>query len=273
MSGLTVKTTNLNPLEAGAAFVPAQVVTGGAVPYSAVVSAGALPDGVYLNPNDSTISGTPSTPGAYTFDVTVTDRLGASITQTYSGTISGIAVVVEDGSVVQGANAYINAAQADALLALEPNLDLTTWTPLTATQKAAYCIAASRWLDDRVLWTGQRKTDQQGRAVRLDAFPIMAPQPMAWPRRNAYDRDRRGVSETIVPGEIRRAAAMIAHYMLTQEGEDGDQAGIRRFRADTFEIEYQQGWFKSPAPPWLKFVLRGLGQLANETGFKKIVKV
>lgn len=179
-----------------------------------------------------------------------------------------VTIIVEDGSVVSNANSYIDDVAADAILALEP-LDLTSWLALTSDNKKRFLIAATRWLDDRVIWKGHRKTDPD--------YPnqptTVTPQKLGWPRKSAYDREGRAISETVVPDEVRRATVLMANYLLTSNGEAEDQAGIRRFRADTFEIEYQQGWYKSPCPPWLKFVLFGLGQPANELGFKKIARV
>jgi hypothetical protein len=48
-------------------------VGGGSSPYHFSVSSGALPPGVSLNPTTGTLSGTPTTPGTYSFEVMVTD--------------------------------------------------------------------------------------------------------------------------------------------------------------------------------------------------------
>jgi hypothetical protein len=165
-----------------------------------------------------------------------------------------ITVTLETGASISGANSYIDSAQADAILALEP-LDLSAWTSLDVDTKARFIIAATLWLDDHVAWSGK---------------PQSTTQALGWPRKNARDRERRPVADNIVPSQVRRATALIANYLLSND--DADQAGVRRFRSDTFEIEYQQGWYKSPCPSWLKFVLFGLGSPANELGSKKIVR-
>lgn len=271
--------SSLGALEAGEPLVPYAIIQPPplpafpiSTPFTSTIIAGTLPDGLYLNSNAAVISGTPTTPGQYDFTVQVVDSLGVTTTVAFTGTITGVLLVIEDGSVVAGANSYFSIAQANAILALEP-IDTTAWNALSATKQAVYIIAATRWIDDRIVWTGDRKTDPRVRNWRDDAFPKVPLQPRAWPRRGAFDRERRRISEVIVPEEVRRATALIANYLLTSNGEEDDQAGIRRFRADTFEMEYQQGWYKSPCPSWLKFVLFGLGQPGNELGFKKIVRV
>ena len=178
------------------------------------------------------------------------------------------ALVVEDGTIVAGANSYVSVADADAIIALDLQTDPAKWNALDTEGKSKWLAFATRWLDDRMVWNGTRVTDP----VYPRQTPTRTPQPLGWPRKNAHDRERRAISEIIVPSEVKRATALIANHYLN--GDDDElQAGIRRFRADTFEIEYQQGWFKSPVPPWLKYALFGLGQIGGETGFKKIVRV
>ncbi|WP_449396272.1 putative Ig domain-containing protein [Devosia riboflavina] len=69
-------------LPAAGAFVPYQgqmSLSGGSQPYRFTVSAGALPDGLAIDPDTGTISGTPSAVGEVSFTVTATDANGFSI--------------------------------------------------------------------------------------------------------------------------------------------------------------------------------------------------
>jgi hypothetical protein len=180
-----------------------------------------------------------------------------------------LTLIVEDGTVVTGANSYLTLDEANTIIALDLMTDSAPWTALADDAKSMWLMFATRWLDDRAIWRGHRFTDP---LFPRDPHPP-TPQPLGWPRKDAYDRERHAVSSTIVPAEVKRAVALLANHYLNSNGEDEAQAGLRRFRADTFEIEYQMGYFKSPTPPWLKFTLNGLGQLASEIGFKKIVRV
>jgi hypothetical protein len=47
--------------------------------------------------------------------------------------------------------AYLDIAEADSILALEP-VDLTAWDALDGDQKLRLLVAATRWLDDRAIW-------------------------------------------------------------------------------------------------------------------------
>jgi len=63
-------------------------VTGGVQPYTFAVVDGALPPGLELPRRDNTISGTPTTPGTFTFTVRVTDDLGGFDEKAYTITIT-----------------------------------------------------------------------------------------------------------------------------------------------------------------------------------------
>jgi hypothetical protein len=71
----------------GTAFGPggagqAPVVTGGTPPYSYKLTGGFLPLGLSVDEDTGVISGTPSVPGIFQFDITVTDAVFASIVLT-----------------------------------------------------------------------------------------------------------------------------------------------------------------------------------------------
>jgi hypothetical protein len=62
--------------------------SGGVQPYTWTVVAGELPPGLVLPKRENTITGTPTTPGTFTFTVRVTDDLGAFAEKQFTITIS-----------------------------------------------------------------------------------------------------------------------------------------------------------------------------------------
>lgn len=67
------------------------IVNGGVSPYSWSVIAGTLPAGLSLDPNSGNISGTPTTTGAYSFTVQVTDASSNTASQSLTITITSFA--------------------------------------------------------------------------------------------------------------------------------------------------------------------------------------
>ncbi|PHV25239.1 autotransporter outer membrane beta-barrel domain-containing protein, partial [Janthinobacterium sp. BJB426] len=93
---VSVAPSTLPTMTAGVAFSQAITATGGTAAYSYAVTTGSLPAGLTLAAN-GTVSGTPTTAGAYTFSITATDSSTGSGpyagVHAYSGTVA-IAVPV-----------------------------------------------------------------------------------------------------------------------------------------------------------------------------------
>lgn len=72
-SGPTITASSLPDGSVGVAYSATVSATGGAPPYSWSISAGSLPTGLSINAVSGVISGTPTTSGAFSFTVLVTD--------------------------------------------------------------------------------------------------------------------------------------------------------------------------------------------------------
>ncbi len=68
----------------GTPYSQTLVASGGAAPYTYMVSSGALPPGLALDPASGVLSGTPNAPGSFTFTVTATDANGCFGSRIYS---------------------------------------------------------------------------------------------------------------------------------------------------------------------------------------------
>jgi hypothetical protein len=87
------------------AYSYAYTATGGTVPYAFDLTAGSLPPGVTLNASSGVISGTPTTAGAYTWTVRVTDAVSSV------ATVSDGASVIDDLSITNAApNGVVSVA-------------------------------------------------------------------------------------------------------------------------------------------------------------------
>jgi hypothetical protein len=85
--GPSVTTATLPDGEVGVPYSQTVVGSGGSTPYAWSVTAGSLPAGLTLDSSTGIISGTPSTAGAPTFTVTLTDATRKTATQSYTVTI------------------------------------------------------------------------------------------------------------------------------------------------------------------------------------------
>lgn len=85
-SGLTVATKGLPHGTVGTAYFQTLSAVGGASPYTWSISSGSLPAGLTLS-SAGAISGTPTTAGASTFAVKVTDSTGVTATQSFTLTV------------------------------------------------------------------------------------------------------------------------------------------------------------------------------------------
>jgi hypothetical protein len=86
-AALTISNT-LPSATVGAAYSATLSVSGGTAPYLFSLASGQLPTSVALNANKGIFSGTPSTPGAFSFAVSVTDSKGISKQQALQITVA-----------------------------------------------------------------------------------------------------------------------------------------------------------------------------------------
>jgi uncharacterized protein YhjY with autotransporter beta-barrel domain len=108
-------------------------VTGGNAPYS--FSATGLPPGLIINPSTGIVSGTPTTAGAYTVNLSVTDVHGAPSTATYTIAIAVQTPVAGPATVTIAANSSSNAVTL--------NLSGGAASAVTVTTQAAHGTASA----------------------------------------------------------------------------------------------------------------------------------
>jgi Repeat of unknown function (DUF5650)/Putative Ig domain len=85
--------------QAGVPYSDAVSATGNA-PATYTVSAGALPAGVTLNAATGALTGTPTTPGSYSFTMTASSSASSPITASFTGTVAAAPVTVPPSEFV-----------------------------------------------------------------------------------------------------------------------------------------------------------------------------
>jgi hypothetical protein len=132
-----------------------------------------------------------------------------------------VALIVEDGAGVPGANAYINPAYADEYFTGER---LSEWEALKPEEREAAVIGATAYVDIAFEWYGNRGALEQN---------------LGWPRSGVSFE---GFPVKGVPPQVRKATAEAAWLVL--EGEelfptDGG-AEIAAEQVDVIKVTYRE---------------------------------
>jgi hypothetical protein len=94
---LTISTGNLPNGQVGVPYVGVIGASGGTGSYTFALTGGKLPDGLTLSSNGS-VTGTPTTPGTFSFSVNVTDSAGATNGRGFTVTIIPAPLVISGGT-------------------------------------------------------------------------------------------------------------------------------------------------------------------------------
>ena len=157
-------------------------------------------------------------------------------------------LVKENGSGLANANAYANAADADAYH--EGHLYATAWVGATAEQKDAALVMATRLIDAEYQFGGVKATFAQA---------------LQWPRaecRSPDDEDE--LPSNAVPKAVRDATCEQARELLIVDRTAAPEGeGLKYF----FEASSQKGYDKNDKRPVISGVaqslLAKLGELLN----------
>lgn len=150
-----------------------------------------------------------------------------------------MALIVEDGSIVTGANTYVSEAYADAYFEARNNSE---WAALSTEQKEAALLYATSWVDSRYSWPGIIVDDSQT---------------LSWPRLGAYDVDLRSISSTSIPTALLSAVceAALAHVsaVLNEVRERG--GNLAYAKVDVLEVSYFRGAAAGRTFPYIDAIL------------------
>lgn len=171
-----------------------------------------------------------------------------------------MAITVEDGSVVTGADSYVSVAFADAYFAIDVNFD-ATWAALSTSDKEQRLKWATRILDQKVKWNGDKVDDDSS---------------LRWPRTGVYDRDALLIADTDIPLQLKELTCEVAKFVATTDPTTSQGVDyLKSVVVDVIEVHYQDGASQTSTPPIFNQLLRGLGfyPTAMSGFFGKIVKV
>lgn len=138
-----------------------------------------------------------------------------------------MALTIETGAIVAGADSYVSAADATTYHVARGN---ATWTGTDAVKEAALLKAAA-YLDGhyRNRWKGDRVEP--------------ATQPMEWPRYGVCVSNAGGIflDSNVIPQRLKDAQCELALIALSADLAPSVSAGVKREKVDVLETEYFAG--------------------------------
>jgi hypothetical protein len=165
-------------------------------------------------------------------------------------------IVVEDGTGRVTANCYTTIQEADDTLSVNPQ---SQWKALDDETKASLLIWATRLLDQRARWNGQKTHQTSG---------------LAWPRIKVRDREGYLVDDNLVPTPVKVATAILAEHLIAGNPEAANtSSNLTSLQVDVIALRFDANQTPEKYPSEIKFILTGLGSVSmGRGGPKRIVK-
>ena len=130
--------------------------------------------------------------------------------------------IVEDGTKIENANAYITVSEADNYSASVNNLD---WPNLTQTQKQSKIVKATEFIDSLNWSTGTKKSREQG---------------LNWPRNYAYDQYGFSIANDVVPIEVKQATTQLSLIAINKTDLNAGSQIVTKEKVGSLEVEYSE---------------------------------
>ena len=167
-----------------------------------------------------------------------------------------MALTVEDGTVVAGADSYISLANAKTYHTAHD--DPTDWTSASDAEKCDGKMECRRCEKESALKYGAATLDG---AFDWDGQITSATQVLAWPRADCSDREGRTPADNVIPQQVKDAQCELAVVHLgTVLTSTYDRDGmVASEQAGPVKIEYQDG---APGEATWPYILRLLNGLA-----------
>lgn len=155
-----------------------------------------------------------------------------------------VTMIVEDGSIVDGANSYVSLAYSNTYL--ERNIhSFSTWENLDDSDKSALLVWASGIIDNYFNLTG----------LKMDGDAVLR-----WPRTGVYDLDGYLIGDDEIPEALMQSVCELAlHNALSDSTTDPDTSGISELVVDVIEIKFDKYDRPLSIPQKVRQLMRTLG--------------
>lgn len=172
-----------------------------------------------------------------------------------------MALIVEDGTGLASADAYISLADANTYWTDRGN---STWDAAADADKEEAIRRATEYLDSTFEWVGVRVSQTQG----LD-----------WPRYDVIDKDGYGIDSDAIPNKLAQATARLAVNALSGDLLPVLDAGsVKSTRSKVGDLEKETVYQDGGAPRYQSYdfvtrMLRGLYVGKASNGGLSVVKM
>jgi hypothetical protein len=165
-----------------------------------------------------------------------------------------ITLIVEDGTLVTGANTFVSLTDCDTYHEEEGN---TSWSSATTDNRLVAIVKAARYLD--------RHYKGRWKGTKVDQY-----QYMPWPRGGVYDADGFAISITCIPPAVKFAQCEAALRLLSSSMDPDLERGgeIVKEEIDVLSIEYSPD---APAGTVYQVIDSLLSDLIKSNYFHKVV--
>lgn len=132
-----------------------------------------------------------------------------------------MALVVETGAIITGANTYVSLSFADTFCV---DLGLTSWAALGTSSREAAILRGMAFVE----------------TMRFKGVKSDVDQPLKWPRDGVYDEDGFAIEPDAIPEALKKGTARAAYEEGIIPGalQGSRETGIKRQKVDVLEIEY-----------------------------------
>lgn len=168
-----------------------------------------------------------------------------------------MALIVEDGTIVAGADSYLSLAAAATYWTNHGSP--VAWTGATDAAKEAGLRYATLWIDAKFTWGG---------------LIVSSDQVLDWPRYNVYDDEGRLVDDASIPQRVKDATAEMAkaHIDAALNATLSRGGAVKSERVDVIEVVYLDWASPETDYPLVKRMLAGL-TASGQLGTVQVVRV
>jgi|GEM_PF-2426778 len=165
--------------------------------------------------------------------------------------------VVETGDADSDATSYCSVEFADDYVEAN-HFASADWLAQTEEEKERLLVRASKFIDVRFKWNGQRVDQDSG---------------LRWPRSGVFDEDGFQIADDVIPRVLQEAVAEFATYLMSEDWtapRDADQ--FKEVQVDVVDIKYNTDFRRAYVPQTIIAMLEALGlcTTGNRPAFKPI---